>query len=431
MWKRTGCAASSPLHRFGERRDPFFLGQIVGDLDALRTPCELREPRRLDHEVAFALAEFDQLHPIVDRQAARLEAVDDRLRRERTRVDHPGLREDLRDPRERVFPEFALPELGEHRMVEERERQLLFEVGLRRRRHLDAIMARRVEEQFLLGHVEQIEHLEVAIDDVEFLFAPVFETHEERFFGEDDVLGRAHVGIEQTALTQGLGEPAEFGPVVGGFFGDDDRDDRLLFAALRAHRGGEAFGDAVRPADRLHAEIAVRLGHRADEAHAARDAIEFGRGEAGVGHDQVGPDDGGDILFEPVLARQPHDVLGLAAIEILGDEGGRGPACAAIVETIEGPVEGGQIAPDDFELLDRLGVEGEQFGADAPGDLVFRVLDLEEAGQDRIVEEARAPRAKVGSCKPYRPWFSSLDSPLDSRGSSRSQRLYSVAACDP
>ena len=73
-------------------------------------------------------------------------------------------------------------------MMEKRERKLLFERRLRRRRYLHAIVPCRVQHELLLGNVEQIEELEVTVERVQTRLATVFVANEEAFFGKDDFL---------------------------------------------------------------------------------------------------------------------------------------------------------------------------------------------------------------------------------------------------
>jgi hypothetical protein len=75
-----------------------------------RTPSELRETRRFDHEIALALPERHELHPIVNGLTRGEQPIDRGLRRQRPRIEDPGARKDRREPLERVA-EFALPKL--------------------------------------------------------------------------------------------------------------------------------------------------------------------------------------------------------------------------------------------------------------------------------------------------------------------------------
>ena len=100
-------------------------------------------------------------------------------------------------------------------------------------------------------------------------------------------------------------------------------------------------------------ELTVRLGHRADKAHASGDAVELGCDESIRGENEIGANDARDLLFESVLARELDDLFGLSAIEILGDEGRRGSARAAVVKIVERAIEAQKL---DAEAFDRLGL---------------------------------------------------------------------------
>ena len=73
-------------------------------------------------------------------------------------------------------------------VVQQRECEFFFQRSLGRRRHLDAIVAGRVEHQLLFGYVEEVEKLEVTINRVEARFAPVLVTNEETLLAKNDLL---------------------------------------------------------------------------------------------------------------------------------------------------------------------------------------------------------------------------------------------------
>ncbi len=154
------------------------------------------------------------------------------------------------------------------------------------------------------------------------------------------------------------------------------------------HRG-ETERNTVDAADALDAELAVRLGHRADEAHAARDAVELGRDESVARHDEVGTDDAGQLLLEAVLPSKLDDLLRLALIQILRDERRRGSARAAIVQVVERAVEGEEAGSQTLDGVDLFGGQCERLGADAPGDTLVFVLNPEETGGYRFVNVVR------------------------------------------
>ncbi len=274
-------------------------------------------------------------------------------------------------------------------MLEQRERQFLLELRLRRRHHQHAIVPRGVEHQFLFGHVEQIEEFEVAIDRIDLFFVSVFMTHKERLFGEDHVLRRADKRFDVAKTVDRVGEPRELDAIIFRFFRHDDCDRRICRAARVGEHLAEAARHTVGATDRVNAGFAIRLGHRAGKSHAARHAVEFRRDEAVIGEQQVGPNDAGDILAETILTRKPDDVLGLALIEVLGDKRGRGSARATLIEAVECPIEGEQVAADLFDLRDRLGCQCKRLGTYAPRDALTVVVGPEESGRNRIVDELR------------------------------------------
>ena len=366
------------------------LREIVGDLDAARAPREFGEARRLHDVIAFALAEVDQAAPIRDGIARRLRG------RQSTACGGSGRgssthvlaatparkRSNVRCPVRRATA-------FERVVVEEREREFLFEIGLGRRRHLDAVVPRRIEHQLLLGNVEQIEEFEVAVEHVDLFFAPVLVPHEEPVFGEDDVLRCTHPRVREPRRRTAAGEPGQFAAVIARFIRDHDCDGRgSLPRRVREHRG-ERARNAVVAADALDADLTIRLGHRANEPHAARHAVEFGGRKTVVGEDQVRTDDAGNLLLEAILPRQLHDLLGLAVIEIVGDERRRRSARAAVVEAVERPVKGEQVVAEGFDLRQLRCGQCERFGADAPGDTFALVVDSEESGRYRFVQVQR------------------------------------------
>ena len=146
-------------------------------------------------------------------------------------------------------------------------------------------------------------------------------------------------------------------------------------------------------ADRIVAEFAVRLRHRADEAHAARNAVEFARHEAAVGEDEVGPDHLRNVGAEAVLPRQLDDALGFALIEILGEEGRDRAARAARIERVERPVECHEVGAERFDLGQRRRREPEGLGGDAPGNLAgFPIGDRKEAAREMFDQVPAALR---------------------------------------
>ena len=193
-------------------------------------------------------------------------------------------------------------------------------------------MARGVEHQFLLGDVEKIEQLEVAVEHVDLGLFAVAEPHEKRFLGEHDLFGTADVRLTEFVPVHRVREPRHLGAVAVGFLRHDDCGRGILLAGdAREHRR-KAPRDAVGLADRIVAEFAVRLGHRADEALASGDAIEFGGGKAVCRQNEIGTDDARNIALESVLASSLNDRFGLALVEIFGDKRrGRAPR-AALVE---------------------------------------------------------------------------------------------------
>jgi hypothetical protein len=204
-------------------------------------------------------------------------------------------------------------------VVEERERRLLLEMRLRRRRDAHAVVPRGVHHELLLRNVEQIEQLEVAVEHVDLRFASVLAAREQRLLGEHDVLRAAHDRFRGAERVHAAREPRQLGAVVARLLAHHDRDGGMGHRHEGRHRRGEREGHAVLPADGVGAELAVRRGERAGEAHAARDAVELARDVAVLGEDQVGTDDARDVLFEAVLPSELHDLLGLAAVQLLGD----------------------------------------------------------------------------------------------------------------
>jgi hypothetical protein len=185
-------------------------------------------------------------------------------------------------------------------------------------------------------------------------------------------------------------EPRQFRPIAVGFTGDHDGGRRPLLAGRPLEHGREPLEHAVDAAHALVAELAIRRRHGAHEAHAARHAVEF-RGDVAVaGQDQVGPDNPGHVGLEAVLPAELDDVVGLAGVEILGDEGGRRSPCAARVQAGEGPVEFEEDRSEGFDRLEGHGREPEGFGGKPPRDPgLFDSDAAEESGRHFLVEEQR------------------------------------------
>jgi hypothetical protein len=125
-------------------------------------------------------------------------------------------------------------------------------------------------------------------------------------------------------------------------------------------------------------------------------AVELAGDVAVVGEDEVGPDDARDVLLEAVLARELHDLLGLAAIELFGDERRRGAARAAQVEGVERPVEGEQVVAERLDRGEGRRLERKRVGTDSPGDAgVGSVGDAKESAW-KVVGDV------PGSSRPHR-----------------------------
>ncbi len=132
------------------------------------------------------------------------------------------------------------------------------------------------------------------------------------------------------------------------------------------------------------------LRHRADEPHAAGNAVEFRREKSALAEDEVGPDDARHVRLEAILAADAHDLFGLAAVQVVGDERRRRAACAALVERRERFIEGEEIGSQPLDRTERLGREPEGFGGQSPSNLGLVDPDAaEESGGHVFVEVAR------------------------------------------
>src|SRR5262252_5312708 len=121
----------------------------------------------------------------MQRSAFRRQPEYDCLRRHRAGIEDPCLREDLAKALVRLAAHLVAPQLLERRVVKQRERELLFEKRLRGRGHFDTLVARGIEEELLLGNIEQVEQLEEAVEQIDF--APAARrVDDERLLGEDD-----------------------------------------------------------------------------------------------------------------------------------------------------------------------------------------------------------------------------------------------------
>ncbi len=196
--------------------------------------------------------------------------------------------------------------------------------------------------------------------------------------------GGAHDRVREPERVDAAREPGHLGTIVARFVAHDDGDGRPLDGRRGRERVREGARDAVLTADAVGAELAVRRRERPGEAHAARDAVELARDVPVVGEDQIGPDDARDVLLEAVLPRQLDDLLGLTAVELVGDVRRSRAARAAQVQRVERFDEGEEVVPEGLDRRRRLRREGERLRADAPGD-----------GRVRVVREPEESRGQV------------------------------------
>ncbi len=229
----------------------------------------------------------------------------------------------------------------------------------------------------MFRNVEEIEELEVPVERVEPRLSAVLVPNEEAVFGERNLVGPPKPRVGEAARAHRFREPGHLVAVVGGLVRNDDRHGRVLGPRRIAEHLGKTRRNAVLSAETLHAEPAVRLGHCAQKAHAAGNAIQFRRDEAVGGNNEIGPDHARHVLLEPVLPREFDDLFGLPAIEVLGNECGRGSPRAAIVQIVQSAVEGQKVDSERFDCRGLFCRQCKRLGAYAPGDTLVFVLDPE------------------------------------------------------
>ena len=141
------------------RRAPIRVGEIAAQVNAAGAPGAFRETGRFDDQLALFLGKHLELLPV-----GQIELGDDRLRRERSRINDPGVGNQLEQPVQKTFAQLAPPELAQIAVPQKGKQHFLLENRFGRRREPDAFIHRRLEHRVGGGHVRQIEQLEEAID---------------------------------------------------------------------------------------------------------------------------------------------------------------------------------------------------------------------------------------------------------------------------
>ena len=219
-----------------------------------------------------------------------------------------------------ILREVFFPELGELRMVEQSEAQLLFLERLHRRRQHQRPGFDRVEDAVGALHVGEVEELEEAVEDIDAAGGAIdgdvgTVAHLHDLGGGDDV----HVMAKGAEL---FAEPLEFRAIGRGFVADDDGDQgKFLLRCQAGERGHEPVRHAV-GADDAGEVLGVDLVQVGREADAAGDAVQLRHREALLGDEQVRTKDDGALAFDGAMAAMFDEAGGLIAVEVFGDPGG-------------------------------------------------------------------------------------------------------------
>ena len=170
-------------------------------------------------------------------------------------------------------------------------------------------------------------------------------------------------------LVEALAHPVHLSAVGLGFVGDDDGNEGVFHAALGNQRAGQLGDQPALVAEYGVADVAVADGEGVDQADAAGDGVEFGGDEAVLadGH-EIGSDDDRQAGLEPVQAGEFKGLVGLTAIEQLGDPGGLGASGAGQVETVGDDVELKQVLAHRLEGRGLGGRDSDGLGGEPPGD---------------------------------------------------------------
>ena len=84
------------------------MGEIAAQVNASGAPGAFGETGRLDDQLALFLGKRLELLPV-----GQIEFGNDRLRRERSRIDDPGVRNQFQQTVQKTFAQFPPPELAQ------------------------------------------------------------------------------------------------------------------------------------------------------------------------------------------------------------------------------------------------------------------------------------------------------------------------------
>ena len=147
--------------------EPLVAGDVAAQGHAAGPPGGLMEAARFDDQVAFALGSLGELGPLADRSAVDAGRVKHGGRRELRLLHDPSLRHDAEQGLMVIFRQVLFPELGELRMVEQGETELLLLEGLHRRRQRQRAGFDRVEDAVGSLDVGEVEEFEETVEDVD------------------------------------------------------------------------------------------------------------------------------------------------------------------------------------------------------------------------------------------------------------------------
>ncbi len=176
-------------------------------------------------------------------------------------------------------------------------------------------------------------------------------------------------------MLQLRGDPIHLRTVGGGFLRNHD------VAAFR-QQTAKAIEHSVRPADDVAAERRVGLIEPAGQTDSAGDGIDLGDGVAGLGQDQIGPNDQRQIVAELFLAGELNQIGGLPGVEVFGDPGRLFAFDAALVKLVAGALENEEPMTELLEFFRERGIDRERIGREE--EILFGEKALfGEGGSDR------------------------------------------------
>jgi hypothetical protein len=176
----------------------------------------------LDDQIAFFLRRVDQIPPIVQCTTTDARRIEHGAGRQGRRVHDPGRRDQRAQNLQRATAQRLAPEILQEMVMEERERELLLLKMPHRRRDRDFTRLPRFENEFLRPDVLQVEELEEAVKDVDFLRI-AFHVEEQRVLERKNIL-RLHAKHALAQELELMRQPFHLRAISRGLIADHQRD---------------------------------------------------------------------------------------------------------------------------------------------------------------------------------------------------------------